>query len=182
VSDDESNSIDTSIVALEAYVNKNQESASKLLTYLMTFSISVLMIIMMLYIFPSAFQVIKDTDLASNSFKAPESVLYGLFAIFVVVFGVLMAVYRFHLNEIARTEHYKMGFMRIRVAAKNHSYPGFNSEVRVSLTNEAFTYNPSSVFSSKDKKVDSPLPGHPTSDLSAVLINKLLDGIDIKKK
>jgi len=114
--------------------------------------------------------------------KIPDVVLYGLFAIFVVVFGVLMAVYRFHLNEIARSEHYKMGFMRIRVAANNYEKGGYNSEVRESLTTNAFSYQASSVFSNKDKKVDSPLPGHPTSDLTAVILNKLLDGMEIKKK
>ncbi|KDC55375.1 hypothetical protein [Pseudoalteromonas sp. S3431] len=179
---EEMNSIDVSIEALESYVGKNQESARRLLTYLMMFSISILMVIMMLYIFPTAFLKTAEVTAKTEVSRIPESVLYGLFVIFVVVFGVLMAVYRFHLNEIARSEHYKMGFMRIRVAANNHTDQGFNSEVRESLTNDAFIYNPSTVFSSKDKKVDSPLPGHPSSDLTAIVLNKLLDGIDLKKK
>jgi hypothetical protein len=179
---EEVNSIDVSISALENYVVKNQESAKRLLSYLMVFSVSILMLISMFYIFPSAFFKATETAAKAEITKIPESIMFGVFAIYVVVFGVLMAVYRFHLNEVARSEHYKMGFMRIRVAANNFSDQGFNSEVRESLTKDAFVYNPSTVFSSKDKKIDSPLPGHPSSDLTAIVLNKLLDGIDVKKK
>ncbi|MGB0834109.1 MAG: hypothetical protein ACPGR2_06300 [Psychrobium sp.] len=176
------NSIDTSIETIEAYVTKNQEEGHKVFSYLWKFSSVVLTIILTLYIFPLYFSSISPDSAIVNA-KIPDTVLYGLFAIFVIVFGVMMAVYRFHLNEIARAEHYKMGFMRIRVAANNHEKDGFKTEVRESLTVGAFAYQPPSVLSSnKEKKVESPLPGHPTSDLSAIVLNKFLEGMEIKKK
>ncbi|MBR9856763.1 MAG: hypothetical protein GYB38_03555 [Gammaproteobacteria bacterium] len=178
---EEKNSIDASIEALDAYIEKNKDEGRRIFSYLRMFSITILMVILMLYILP-LYMTAAIPDSALASAKIPDVVLYGLFAIFVVVFGVVMAIYRFHLNEISRTEHYKIGFMRIRVAANNFDKEGFNSEVRLSLTADAFSYQPSSVFSGKEKKVESPLPGHPTSDLSAVLLNKLLDGLEVKKK
>lgn len=176
---DETNSIDAAVLSLDNYVNRNQDSARRLFTYLMMFSISILTVLITIYLYPT---LTMQRAAASADFRIPDTIMYGLFAIFVVVFGVLMAVYRFHLNEIARAEHYKIGFMRIRVAANNYETSGFQSDVRDSLTEDAFTYTPSSVFSSKDKKVDNPLPGHPTSDLSVVLLNKLLDRMEIKPK
>ncbi|MAY43231.1 MULTISPECIES: hypothetical protein [unclassified Neptuniibacter] len=114
----------------------------------------------------------------SSGFYAPNTtVLYVFVVLFVVVFGVMMAIYRFHLNEISRSEQLKVGFMRIRIAANNHDKEGFLSEVRGALTNDAFTYQ-----TGKEKKVESPLPGHPSSDISALLVNKLIDSIDLKIK
>ena len=95
-----------------------------------------------------------------------------------MVFGVLMAIYRFHLNEIAKTEKYRMGFMRIRVAAYNSENKGFDTEVRTSLTDGAFDYDQGT----KGKKISNPMPGNPTSDISTVLINKFVEGFDVKPK
>lgn len=163
------NSIDASIESIDDYITKNRQSGSRILTILTATSTTLLVLFVLIYSIGSVLSI-------------PDNVVYGLFAMFVMVFGVLMAVYRFHLNEIARSEHYKVGFMRIRIAANNYKIEGFRSEVRESLTNKAFTYNPSSVFKSKGKKVDSPLPGHPTSDLSTIVLNKLLESLEIKIK
>ena len=114
--------------------------------------------------------------------KQPESYLYAIVGVFIVVFGVLMAVYRFHLNEIAKAEHNKIGFMRIRVAANKYKREGFHTEVRQSLTDRAFDYTSSTLLGGKGKKVESPLPGHPTSDISAMVLNKLLEGLEVRKK
>ncbi|MCD1597027.1 hypothetical protein [Rheinheimera aquimaris] len=112
----------------------------------------------------------------SSGFYAPNTtVLYVFVVLFVVVFGVMMAVYRFHLNEISRSEQLKVGFMRIRIAANNHDNQGFSTEVRMALTDNAFTFQ-----TGKEKKVESPLPGHPSSDLGALLVNKLLESVDFK--
>ncbi len=164
------NSIDSSIEALDNYIVENRISGKRILAILTFSSIAILAMFILVY------------GSLGQYFAIPENFVYGLFAAFVMVFGVLMAVYRFHLNEIARSEHYKIGFMRIRVAANNYKVEGFGSEVRDSLTNKAFTYNPSSVFKSKEKKVDSPLPGHPTSDLSTIVLNKLLESLEFKRK
>ncbi|CAA0099763.1 Uncharacterised protein [Halioglobus japonicus] len=112
----------------------------------------------------------------SGGFYAPNTtVLYVFVVLFVVVFGVMMAIYRFHLNEISRSEQLKVGFMRIRIAANNHDNQGFSTEVRMALTDNAFTLQ-----TGKEKKVESPLPGHPSSDLGALLVNKLLESVDFK--
>lgn len=113
---------------------------------------------------------------ASIGGGAPSAqILYVFAALFSVVFGVLMAIYRFHLSEISRSEQYRLGLHRIRIAANNHDKEGFNSEVRISLTQGAFDFN-----SGKEKKVESPLPGHPASDIGSLLTNKFLETIDIK--
>jgi hypothetical protein len=112
----------------------------------------------------------------SSGFYSPNTtVLYVFVVVFIVVFGVMMAIYRFHLNEISRSEQLKVGFMRIRIAANNFENKGFSTEVRMALTDNAFTFQ-----TGKEKKVESPLPGHPSSDLGALLVNKLLDSVDFK--
>lgn len=178
---DQRSSIDASIDVIEDYIKRSRDDSRRIFSYLKAFSFFALMVILMLYIFPSYFSAVASESELANV-KIPDIVLYGLFAIFIVVFGVSMAVYRFHLNEIARSEHFRVGFMRIKVAANNADNEGFGSEVRQSLTADAFAYQPSSVLPAKGKKVDSPLPGYPTSDLSAIVLNKLLDGIEVKKK
>lgn len=104
-----------------------------------------------------------------------EKILYILVALFVVIFGVMMAIYRFHLSEISRSEQYRFGLLRIRISANNFEKEGFKSEVRESLTKDAFNFS-----TGRGKNIDSPLPGHPTSDLGALLTNKLIDAIDVK--
>ncbi len=165
----EENAIDSAIATIQGYISDNQIASKRLLSYLMLFSLFVLTFVMMLFVMPL-------------SIKAPDTLLYGIFAMFIIVFGVLMAVYRFHLNEISRSEHYKMGFLRVRVAANNHNLEGFKTEVRQALTDGAFAYTATSLIGSKDKKVESPLPGHPTSDISVILLNKLLEGMEPKKR
>ncbi len=168
---DKAKSIDESINKLETYIDKNRKSAKSLLLYLFYFTTIVISFIIALYFY------ISPTNLI------PNATIYGLFALYIIVFGVLISIYRFHLNEIARTEHYKMGFMRIRIAANNVDNKGFGSEVRIALTKDAFAYTPATLLSSsKDKKIDSPLSGYPTSDISTAIINKLFEKIEIKEK
>jgi len=105
--------------------------------------------------------------------------IYAILAIFTIVFGVLMAIYRFHLNEVAKAEHNKVGFLRIRIAAHNLSQ-GYQTEVRQSLTEQAFTVGLSAV--QKPKVVESPLPGHPTADVTAEVLDKILQRFDLVEK
>ena len=101
---------------------------------------------------------------------------YVLLGLSVLVFGVLMAVYRFHLQEIAKAEHYKIGFLRIKIAA-THSSEGFGSEVREALTINAFDDKKTSPARGK---VESPLPGHPTSDVATLFINKVFETFELR--
>lgn len=106
------------------------------------------------------------------------AVITGAIALLSVVIAILLSLYRFHLQEISRTEHYKLGFLRIRIAATNVD-GGFQSEVRQSLTDGAFSYDSSKRV--KKGPIESPLPGHPGSDASALLLNRILDVLATSK-
>ena len=87
----------------------------------------------------------------------------------------MTSFYRYHLKEISKIEKYYFGFLRIRIAG-NNSETGNDDLVKSSLTYDAFS-NPTS-----NKKVESPIQGHPASDLYANIINKLLDKFELKTK
>lgn len=156
----ETGTIDTAIKDIEQYMKGCLLAARNILLYLFLFS---------------GILALGVTFYTLGNTKMPESFLYIVAAIFFVVFGVLMAIYRFYLNEIARNQHYRMGFMRIRVAANNYGREGFKTEVRRALTERAFDYVPASLVRSKDQKIESPLPGHPGSDIAAMLIDRLTE-------
>lgn len=167
MSEEQVRTIDSAISALEDYIVYNQAAGRRLIVYLSSFTAALFMSIVFL------FTSVQNLD---------KFIVIIVASLYIVVFGVLMAVYRFHLNEVARAEHYKTGFMRIRIAANNYDNEGFLTEVRQSLTDKAFDYSPSSVLGGKGKQVESPLPGHPSSDLSAMMLSKLLEGFEIKRK
>lgn len=99
--------------------------------------------------------------------RSPSAII-TLAAFSVVAFGVLMALHRYHLTEISKYEHYKLAFARLNIA-RSYSENAVDHIVS-SLTDGAFDFK-----SSSKSSVQSPLPGHPTSDLSALLVSKLLD-------
>lgn len=105
---------------------------------------------------------------------------YILYGIFILLFGVFTSLYRFHLKEISRQEHYLIGFQRIRIAGVN-STSKYDDEVKIALTNNAFSFDPEK--GSKDiKSIESPVQGHPTSDIATSLINKILEKVDFTPK
>ena len=111
--------------------------------------------------------------LSVNSF--PEATIYILYGLFILIFGVITSFYRFHLKEISKNEHILIGFYRIRIAG-NNSETGYNDYVKYYLSKDAF-------FSSdkpSPERIESPLPGHPTSDISTTILNKLIEKLDIK--
>jgi hypothetical protein len=114
----------------------------------------------------------------TNSSQKQDFGDFVVYGIFILIFGVLTSLYRFHLKEISKQEHYLLGFQRIRIAAVNSSTK-YDDEVKIALTRDAFYYD---TFSSKGKKVDSPIQGHPTSDIATDLINKFFDKIEIVSK
>ena len=105
-----------------------------------------------------------------------NSYLYIGISLYLLIFGVLLSLYRFHLNNIEKLEDKKLAFERILIAAtlskENESF----SEVKESLANNAFS------FSKEPKGIDSPIPGHYSSDLSVKLLNKIIDKINISIK
>ncbi|MDQ1164880.1 hypothetical protein [Flavobacterium sp. SORGH_AS_0622] len=106
---------------------------------------------------------------------------YIIYGIFILIFSIVTSFYRFHQKEISKHEHYLIGFHRIRIAA-NNSKNKFETEVRTELTRDAFSYETHKAIFSKEKKIESPIPGHPTSDISVMLINKIFEAIEIKAK
>jgi len=106
------------------------------------------------------------------------NLVYAVLCVFVLVFGVLIGLYRFHFNEIIKAENNKIGFIRIGIAADNTNV-GFQSEVRRSLTENAF--NSSAINHKKNKQVESPLPGYLGSDLGVMMLNKIFDEFELKK-
>lgn len=105
-------------------------------------------------------------------------IIFAILAVFAIVFGVLMSMYRFQLNEISKTEYYRIGFMRVRIAAYG-TFDGYQSEVRRVLTDRAFTAPARQTLGSRGA-IESPLPGHPGSDAFTVLFNRLLDHFEIR--
>ena len=108
---------------------------------------------------------------------------YILYALLILVFGVFTSFYRFHLKEIAKYEHFHVGLMRIKIAAHN-SEKKYETEVRQALTNDAFSYDTKATLINKEKRVESPVSGHLSSDIGTAIINKVLDSIEVitKKK
>jgi len=120
-------------------------------------------------------------DVNDRFLKIDNSIIYIIYGVFILVFGVLTSLYRFHLKEIAKYEHFLFGFERVRIAG-NNSKSGYDDEVKISLSKDAFS--PEVKVESKEikRQVESPIPGHPTSDLAAALFSKILSAVEIKPK
>lgn len=103
---------------------------------------------------------------------------YLIFVLVIVIFGFFASFYRFHLKEIAKYEHSLLWFMRIRIAA-NNSEQKFDTEVRKSLTEDAFSYDTKDHFFKRWKWVENPLPGHIWLDLSSAIVNKIIEWVEI---
>ncbi len=115
----------------------------------------------------------------SNVDNAPQYILYG---ILILTVGIFSSLYRYHQKEISRFESFSFGLHRIRIAANNGN-TGFEDEVRTSLVQDAFHYETkTSILDSNKKKVESPVPGYPSSDIATAILNKFLDSIEIVTK
>lgn len=123
------------------------------------------------------------TKLSTESVSSSNNIyIYLGYGVFILLFGVFNSYYRFHKREIAKYEHYLLAFHRIRIAATNATTK-YDGEVLIALTQDAFKWETTgSLFNSKKNKVESPIPGHPSSDISAVLLSKVIDAIDITLK
>jgi hypothetical protein len=106
---------------------------------------------------------------------------YISYAIFILIFGVFTSLYRFHLKEISKHEHYLIGFQRIRIAGVNSSTK-YDDEVKISLTKNAFYYESEGKAKQSDKSIESPIQGHPASDIATNLLNKILEKFEFKPK
>jgi len=121
----------------------------------------------------------KISQVSSNNTEEKEksNVLeYILYGVFVLTFSVLASLYRLQLKEISRQEHYLIGFQRIRIAAMNSKY---DQIIKVALTQNAFEFD---LEKGKKDRIQSPVKGHPGSDITTEVLNKILDKLDIKSK
>ena len=170
--------IDEAIATCDSHVQEHRRSGATILIVLAAATtILVLAVAAFGWLLFQPLARLSEDKAISALFSGPF--IYAVLAIFTVIFGVLMAIYRFHLNEVAKAEHNKIGFLRIRIAAHNSS-PGYQSEVRQSLTEQAFLSG--SGLSGKTKLVESPLPGHPTADVTAAVLDKILQRFDLIEK
>ena len=115
-------------------------------------------------------------DPPANNTGTFNLTVFAILSAFTVVFGVSMSVYRFHLNEISKTEHYKIGFIRIRIAAESKR-KGYQSEVRSALTDRPFDPPARAGLVSRNV-VSNPMPGNPSTDALTSVLNKILERID----
>jgi len=123
---------------------------------------------------------IKDANqksIESNS----NNIYLALYGLFVLVFSVTISLYRYCLKQISKIEHFYFGLLRIRIAG-NNSKTGFDDYVKESLTKDAFSFETNSPLFTKSKPIESPIQGHPISDLSTTIINKLLETYELKPK
>lgn len=160
--------------AMKSCVDMEKEhsySARRILSIVIILTVALLTILFFSLFFP----VLPPTDL---KLSIPDTMLYAFLAIYTLTFSILMAIYRLHVGEASRLQHYIVGFMRIRVAGSNNT-EGYKTEVREALTAGAFDY-----VSKPEKKgkLESPVPGHPGSEITTALLNKLLDGVEVVSK
>jgi uncharacterized membrane protein len=108
-----------------------------------------------------------------------NTVIVSLIAATIGFVGISITQYRYHINEASRMEFYFIAFLRIRVAARNIK-EGWKSDVRTALTNGAFNFIPTSKIQKQKSEIDSPIPGHPTSDIATAAVNKLISLLEKK--
>ncbi len=157
----------------EAMAATHSMAARRILAIVSMLTITLMTILFTVFIFPFLMRF------AETKVSIPDAALYVFLAIYVLTFSVLMAIYRLHIGEAARLQHYKVGFMRIRIAGSNPS-SGYQTEVRQSLTKGAFDFL--ATGSEKKGKLESPVPGHPSSDFATAVLNKVLDGLEVAAK
>jgi hypothetical protein len=108
--------------------------------------------------------------------KRVEIVSIASIAICIAITVTMFGMYRFHMGQTVRNEHMELGFHRIRIAARN-SAAGFETDVRRSLTDNAFVFEEGK--KAKKGTIENPMPGHPAADLLTQLFNQLLERIEI---
>jgi hypothetical protein len=124
---------------------------------------------------------IKDSFTTKPTDNISNSIYLALYGLFVLVFSVTISLYRYCLKQISKIEHFYFGLLRIRIAGSN-SKTGYDDYVKESLTKEAFSFEGQTGIVSRSKQIESPIQGHPISDITTSIINKLLEGYELKPK
>lgn len=119
-----------------------------------------------------------------GAFPADKVIDYIMYGVCIVFISIFTSLYKQHSLDASKAENIYFSFLRVRVAGKSC---GYGTEVRIALTDRVFEFtSPKESIFSKSKKIESPIPGHPVSDLSTKLVNevfkKFLNTIEIKVK
>lgn len=122
-------------------------------------------------------KVAIEPYLENNNQYISKNYVYLLYAVFILLIGIVTSFYRFHLKEVSKNEQYRIGFQRIRIAGNNSSTK-YDDYVKYYLSKDAF------LFGNKPSKemIESPLPGHPSSDIATFGINKIVEEIVSRSK
>ena len=101
-----------------------------------------------------------------------DKFLLGLVGVLVIIFSVFTSLYKFHQKEMSRNERYRLGFERIQILLHLEGN-ALQKDVSKVLTDGAFQFEPEGAPAIRTKKIESPLPGHPTSELATLVANKV---------
>ncbi|TGK04027.1 hypothetical protein EHO59_10955 [Leptospira semungkisensis] len=106
--------------------------------------------------------------------KSPETIIISLVLLLISLVGIMLALYRFHIGEANKYEHFKIGLIRTRIAlvfASDENLP------IASLVDNVFNYSDRNM--SGKSKFQSPIPGSFASDSLSVVVNKIDVLIDV---
>jgi len=162
------NTIDRALDDTKDNIKKYSRNATSVLLYIFLSIFSFLGFIILAITLPNRAELsIGETG---------QLIFYG---IFILIFGVLTSFYRYNLKETSKHERFLLALHRIRIAANNKD---FSDDVIKSLTQNAFEEpaQGDSVF--RRRKIESPIEGHPTSDVLTMVLNKLFERVDITPK
>jgi hypothetical protein len=125
-------------------------------------------------------ELIKDEGSQFDKAFIPldKTILYIIYGVLIFLIGLQTSFYRFQLKEISKYEHFLFAFSRLRIAGNNYQ-EGFADVVRESLAKDAFVVLQEKPISKK-QRVESPIPGHPGSDILTLLLNKIFENVEIK--
>ncbi|MCW7460396.1 hypothetical protein ND856_19000 [Leptospira bandrabouensis] len=98
--------------------------------------------------------------------KSNDTTIISIVILLISLVGIMLALYRLHIREANKYEHFKIGLIRIRIALV------FSSEENLpiaSLVENVFNFN-----DEKNKnKFSSPIPGALTADSIVLFMNKI---------
>jgi hypothetical protein len=175
------NSLDKAIKTCDEHIEHHKQAAARLLSLLVQVG---LIILSVLFLFIMLSLIPVDATGASVTPASSIAIIFSLLATFIIVFVVLMVTYGSHLTEISKAKHYKIGLMRVGIAAYNYT-KGFRNEVQAALTDNAFNFEPTAGLMRRLNKIENSSAGRSITDITASILKKFLEVFDFtteKKK
>ncbi|MCI5123277.1 MAG: hypothetical protein D3925_02060 [Candidatus Electrothrix sp. AR5] len=113
-------------------------------------------------------------EISNNSFDM-QIIFISTIGFFSISFGVLVSLYRFHQTTALKEENNLTSFLMLDIALGTN--PTIEEKVKKMIIDKSFLAR----IDTKNKKTTSPLPGHPVSDGTTLLVNRLMDLIEKRK-